>query len=434
MSNRFQSGRILGQMALVAAVGGIVLLAVTPVRAEPGGDWGVTLDSAATLRDSRQLDDQEWSQRLRGAIWGEYFLPLDNGGRVVLSAEGSYLYSDERDYLFDVDRLRVSSLHPGALGADGVLALDAGRFSFRDPTGLVLNHTADGVRTSLRFPTVTVEISGAYTGLLLNPSSRIRMTDADRGDEEDDDEFFGPARVLAQLTARLPDLPGRQSVSAGALAQWDLRDDDADMTLNSQYLSLLATGPVVANLYHTNFVTLSTMQTSLGSDSDTGTALLFGSSLRYLRADWLGSRFGAGFTYASGADSGIDPFVPINEAPTGTVFRPRLTNLMTARFTYAIRPWITSQSQTAKNIELSTGLRSFFRVQDGQPLEGGSLLAGLSLEDDDRYAGTELEWAVRARLLPDLGAALTTGLFLPGSGAADAEPEFLGRFELSLSL
>ncbi len=432
MKHRFPLAGLLGSTLPLLVAAAIVLVVAPPLPAEPSGDWGITLDSATTLRQSQELGDQEWSQRLRGAIWGEYFLPLANDGRVVLTAEGSYVYSDERDYLFDVDLLRVSSLHPGVIGADGVLALDAGRFRFRDPTGLVLNHTADGVRASLRFPTVIVELSGAYTGLLLNPSSQVRMTAADRGDEDDDDEFFGPARVLAQLSARMPDLPGRQSLTLGALAQWDLRDDDTEATLNSQYFSLVAAGPVVPNLFHTNFIALSTMQATVGSDSENGTALLFGTGLRYLREEWLGSRFGAGFTYASGAGSSADPFVPVNNPTTGTVFQPRLTNLMTARFSYAIRPWITSSSQTAKNIELSTGLRSFFRAQDDQPLEGGSLLAGLNLDDGDRYAGTELEWAVRARLLPDLGAALTTGLFLPGDG--DAEPEFLGRFELSLSL
>ena len=412
----------------------MLIAAGARVWAQQGGDWGVTLDSATTLRHSAELDEQEWGQRLRAALWGELFWQLDRGGRLTLSGEGSYLYTDERDYLFDVDRLRVSSLHPGAFTPEAVLALDAGRFAFREPSGLVLNHSADGVRAALRFPTVEVELGGAYTGLLLNPSSQIRMTPTDRAEEGDDDECFGPKRVLGQLNVRFGDLPGRQSVTAGVLAQWDLRDDDEAFTLNSQYYTLAGAGAVAANLYHRTFVTLSTMQAEVDGESESGTALLLGTGLRYLREDWLGSRLSAGFRYASGQGDNLDGFVTINDPATGTLFQPQLTNLMVISGGYAVRPWFDNRSQTLSNIEFSTALRTFLRAQDDQPLQGGGLLAGLILEEGKRYAGSEFEWAIRARLLPDLGAALTTGLFLPADGAVDAEPEFLGRLEVSVSL
>ncbi|TVQ37302.1 MAG: hypothetical protein EA384_12545 [Spirochaetaceae bacterium] len=417
-----------------ACAAALLMTAVVGAWALEGGDWGVTLDSATTLRHSAELDEQEWGQRVRAALWGELFWQLDRGGRLRLTGEGSYVYTDDRDYLFDIDRLRIASLHPGAITPEAVLAVEAGRFGFKDPSGLVLNHTADGLRAALRLPVVEVELGGAYTGLLLNPSSQIRMTPTDRAEEGDDDEYFGPKRVLGQLNVRFGDLPGRQSVTAGILAQWDLRDDDQAFTLNSQYYSLAAAGTLAANLFHSTFITLSTLQAETGGESDSGTALLLGTRLRYLREDWLGSRLSAGFNYASGAGDNLDPFVAINDPASGTVFQPRLTNLMTISGGYAVRPWFGNRSQTLSNIEFSTAVRAFLRARDDQPLEGEGLLAGLILEDSKRYAGSEFEWAIRARLLPDLGAALTTGVFVPGDGAVDAEPEFLGRLEVSVSL
>lgn len=418
--------------ALAAAL--LLVIIASSVAALDGSDWGVTVDSVSTLRRSRELDDSEWGQRLRTALWGELFWELSGGGRATVTAEGSYVYTDERDYLFDVDRLRYSGLYPGLVTWHSVLAVDAGRFGFRDPTGLVLNHSADGVRASLRFPVVEVELGGAYTGLLLNPSSRIRVTDADRAEEDDDDEFYGPERLLGQLTVRLPDLPGRQSLSAGVLAQWDLRDDETVVTLNSQYFSLQGAGALLPNFYHTTFITIATVQTEIGSDSDRGAGLLFGTRLRYLREDWQASRLGASFTYASGPGSNIDPFVTISDPPTGVVFQPRLSNLMIAGLSYAVRPWYGSRSVSAGNLEFASAMRVYLRAVDDQQLVSGGLLAPLALEDGRRYAGSELEWTLRARPLPDLGAALTTGIFLPGVGAGDADPEFLARFELSLSL
>ena len=414
----------------------LLLLAAGGLFGLDGSDWGVTLDSATTLRHSAELDDQDWGQRVRAAIWGELFWALPDGGRLTVTGEGSYVYSDDRDYLFDIDRLRFSGLFPGATAAQPVVAVDAGRFGFRDATGLILNHAADGVRVALRQPVAEVELGFAYTGLLLNPSSQIRMSAADLADEGDDDEYFGPKRTLAQITLRLPELPGRQTIVTEILAQWDLRDEDDGDLFNSQYLSFLGSGPVVANLYHSTFLTVAGHQQEIGATKDGWTAMLWGTRLRYLRPDWLGSRIGANFTYASGQKS-TNPagLVTMIDSGIGTVFRPRLSNLMIVGTSYALRPWIDSASQSASNIELATGVRTFLRAQDDAGLaDGGGLLAPLALEDGKRYLGTEIDMALRARLLPDAGAALTAGVFLPGAAADDAEAEFLVRLEVSLGL
>lgn len=402
-----------------------------------GSDWGVTLDSATTLRHSAELDDQDWGQRVRAAIWGELFWALPDGGRMTVTGEGSYVYSDDRAYLFDIDRLRFSGLFPGATAAQPVVAVDAGRFGFVDATGLILNHTADGVRVGLRQPMAELEFGVAYTGLLLNPSSQIRMSAADLADDGDDDEYFGPRRTLLQITLRLPELPGRQTIVTDVLAQWDLRDeDDGDELFNSQYLTFLGSGPLAPDLYHTTFLTMAGHQQKLGGTSDSWTAMLWGTRLRYLRPDWLGSRIGANFTYASGQKSNNPAgLVTMIDSGIGTVFRPRLSNLMILGTSYALRPWIDSASQSAGNIEFATGIRTFLRAQDDAGLaDGGGLLVPLTLEDGKRYLGTEIDIAVRARLLPDAGAALTAGLFLPGAAAEDAEAEFLVRLEVSLGL
>ncbi len=425
--------------SFVAALAMLALVAFdTRAYALDGADWGVTIDSATTMRRSRELDDTDWEQRIRAALWAEAFWQLYHDGTLTVTAEGSYTYSDDRDYLFDVDRLRMASVMPGALTPDTVLSTTLGRFVFRDPTGTVLSHVADGVRIAQAGSAVEVELSGAYTGLLLNPSSSIRMSAADIAEDDDDDEHFGPRRILGQLELRLPDLPGRQRVAAALLAQRDLRDaDDTEDTVNSQYYTLFGAGPLFANAYHSTFVTLATLQTERGDDDESLTALSAGTRLRYLREDWLASRFGIAVLYGSGPGDKLDRFLPITQPPTGTVFQPRIANLLTFGASYALRPWIEHSALTAQNVEFGAGARVFLRAQDDSGIETGGLLAGALVDPDSskRYLGTELELALRARLLPDLGASLTGGMFLPGDSLGDdAEPEYLARFELSLSL
>ena len=409
------------------------LLIAAPLWAFDGSDWGVTVDGATTVRYSDELSDHDLDYRVRTALWAEFFRGIGDGGALVLSAEGSFVHADDRDYLVDLDRLRLSMTRPGALGGAGTFAAAFGRFAFRDPTAQILNSPADGVRFGFRFSTWELELWGGYTGLLLNPVSRIRLSAADRAEESDDDQLFGPQRVLAQAELRFPDIAARQVLSLSAVAQWDLRDaSGGEDTVDSQYGALLVAGPLSRNLYHTSFVGMGLFQ---AAEDQIG--LFGGSRMRYLREEWLGSRFTLSMLYTSGPQGEIGAFVPITQPPIGRVFQPRAGNVSTASAGYAMRPWIRSSSVPARAIEFSAGGRAFFRSSDEGSVEGGGLLTAgtLTPAGSERYLGSEVEWGVRARPLPDLGFALTGGVFVPGSVFGDeAGPEYLGRLELSLAL
>ena len=410
-----------------------VLAIAAPVAAFDGRDWGVTVDGAATVRYSDELSDHDLDYRVRTALWAEFFRGIGDGGALVLSAEGSFVHADDRDYLVDLDRLRLSMSFPGAFGGAGTFAAAFGRFAFRDPTAQILNSPADGVRLGFRFSTWELELWGGYTGLLLNPVSRIRLSAADRAEESDDDQIFGPQRVLAQAELRFPDIAARQLLSLSAVAQWDLREEDDDTdTVDSQYGALLLAGPLVRNLYHTSFAGVGLVQ----AEEDL-IGLFGGTRLRYLREEWLGSRFSLSMLFTSGTQGEISAFVPITQPSIGRVFQPRAGNVSTVSAGYAVRPWIRSSAVSVRAIELSTGGRAFFRSSDQGSVEGGGLLTAgtLTPAGSERYLGSEVEWGLRARPLPDLGFALTGGVFLPGSVFGDdAGPEYLGRFELSFAL
>lgn len=428
---RMPKGRRARCAAAAIRVAVLWLLIPVPAFAIDGSDWGVTVDGATAVRYSEELGDQEFAYRVRTALWTELFRRVGDGGALVLSAEGSFAHADDRDYLANLDRLRLSLSRPGTVGRSGTLFAAVGRFAFRDPTAQILNTPADGGRIGLRFPRWELELWGGYTGLLLNPVSRVRVSTTDRAEENDDDQLFGPRRALAQAELRFPDLAARQLVSVATLAQWDLLESSDD-TVHSQYATLLVAGPLGRNLYHTSFTGLSLVQAA-----EDRTGLIAVSRLRYLREDWYGSRFNLGLLYTSGSQGALDPFVPITQPTIGRVYQPRAANVTTLSAGYAVRPWIRSESLPAQAIELSAGGRTFLRSADRGTVDGGGLLAVTSpvTPGNERYLGSEVEWGVRARPLPVLGFALTGGVFLPGAAFGDqAQPEYLGRFELSLAL
>ena len=56
------------------------------------------------------------------------------------------------------------------------MELKAGRLEFNDATRLILDQALDGVQVSLQFSGFQMRLAGAYSGLILNPSSNIRIS------------------------------------------------------------------------------------------------------------------------------------------------------------------------------------------------------------------------------------------------------------------
>lgn len=406
-------------------------------------DWGGTVDATASGRFRATDEDPVYAGRVRTALWLQGYQRLDGGGSIDLFGSGSYTASGERPYLFDVDLLRIGGIYPGALGARSRLHATAGRTLFRDPTGLVLHHRADGAALRLSYPRVDLRLSAAYTGLLANPLSAVRLSQSDYRELDDDSAVFGPARVIGMFEL------GLANARVFVVAQSDLRrhgeGEPAD-TIDSQYFGFDLTSRLGRALYWDNAAVVGTAQTSVGTAEDYLVSFLLTTGVRGFFEEARFSRFGIRLLYTSPylplefneADDGFDlellvgEFRPITEPSLGLVFTPRLANLAFAEVDYAVRPFAGRARTAADDLQATVAGRAYFRSYTGDT----DYLERLEPDSRHPYLGTEIEVGARLRVLHDIGAGIRAGVFLPGiapAGAFSSErgSEWMLRLDLS---
>jgi hypothetical protein len=383
------------------------------------GDFGVTLDSS-TLLSSGVVDTTYFSQ-YRAAAWGELFQSTAKGGSLDLVAQGSYRYTAQRPYIVDLDLFRFTGLFSEALGEGTAVELKAGRFNFSDTTKLILDQTLDGVQVSLLFSGFQVRLAGAYSGLILNPSSNVRISADDWLEVTDNSVFFGPKRIIAQAFL------GSDGFGVQALAQFDLRGTGSEI-VNTQYLGIAGVPRLSPNFYLDYHLTASYGQSTVGGSTTYLISALGGFGLRFYAEDLAASRAHAQVTYATGFtpvvlllnNFSVQDFLPISQPTIGLAFSPRLANILSLDAGYSFRPFFKNSSTVLSNIEPLVGARVFFRdpvplLLSGTPAD--ILVNGLNPGSTELYLGTEIEAGVLARLFSDLGLSVRGGVFMPNSAA-----------------
>ena len=407
-------------------------------------DAGGTFFNSTGFVSDETTSDTELEQLNTLTLRFEAYTESESGSSGSFTAQGKYEYTNDRAYLFDVDVLQLRGTFPGALGSSSVADISAGRIFFSDPTGMIISHTADGASVKLLFPGIRILIAGGYTGLLLNPSSDIRMTTIDQSEEdiEIEDNFFGPKKLFAQSTVTFPELWWLNSLSLLGLAVFDLRDESEGAVMNTQYLGVHTERSYGENLYQDLFL-IAQAATLKVPDIDDRNALgfLLGLRLRYLKENFFGSRFQFRVLGAP-PDVSIDDFVdvpfgvlgfvPVNQPSLGKSVSPSLTGLGLLELTYSFRPFYSSSSETAAAIQPSVGARGYFRTYsvsvdwiDTDP------------ESDAYFIGTELEAGLAWRIFSDLGIEFSGAYFLPSTGsigAASPDMESIFAFRANLSI
>jgi hypothetical protein len=408
-------------------------------------DWGGAVTNISGYASG---NDGEFSQSDKVSLWFSEESEL-SAGSLSFAAQGSYLFTDDRPYLFDLDVLKGSATFAGLLGSASLVDISLGRFTFADPTGYILYHTADGASLKVHFSRLKIEIDGAYTGLLFNPSSDIRISDLDFSEQSDEENnYFGPQRLLSQGKISFSGSGLIQNWQLFGLAQFDLREDDAvGEVVNSQYWGSLLSFRLGQNLYHDAFLTLGTAQFTGASDS-TALSLLTGFSWRFLKEEWLGSRLSVSGLIATpdiptaaldaiGLGFNIGKFRPLNSPSLGMVVDPTLDALLYAGADYSLRPFMNGASGVLSRIQPSIGARAYFRpvvTLDSQTYKWAGEWADQDAASDSWFLGTEYNAGVAWRIFSDFSTGLTAGVFMPGEAwSKAAEPEYMVRFELSAS-
>lgn len=428
-----------------SATGG--LLVGAGAEDPPETDWGVTLDAASSVRTAGHLDTDTWGRSVRGSVWGRRYTRLGEESSLDISAQGSYLWS--RSLVFvTLDQGRVRARFPGTVTTDSVLDIRAGRFFFQDFTGQIFSHTADGVSAELGFATTTIHTSVAYTGLQINPTSRVRMTPDDVREEESDTGTFGPARMVAITGASFSDLPGRLRLDISLAGQIDGRDPEAgEATVNSGYILVGLGGPLVRNVYHDLHAAYTAGNVSVKGGKDSSyTGVMAGGRLRLFVPNVWNMRISARGAYAGPGfgDPENDTFIPISRQSASAVIPLPLQNLILGELDWSVRP--------LRHVQLRAAGRVFLLATDEQPLsihEGfapdpagaitGPIGAPFGTKPEGTTIGYEVEGGFTYRMRSDLGIGVSTALFIPETGGngvftSDRKREFTGRIELSMRM
>jgi hypothetical protein len=360
-------------------------------------DWGVVLDNSSSIGFGGG-GDAEFTQRDKLSLWAEHFWSGNDDSQYIVQFNGFYLYTNERAWLFDFDRLDFRMKKAGIYNSSAVLDLGVGRFRFSDTTATVLNHTADGVSLGLDISKIQISAAAGYTGFLLKPENGVEMSGADAVDSNDSDVYFAPKRLFEQLTLRFPQLVPRQRLTMETLFQQDLRETEADR-LGSTHLTVRADGALPAGFYYD--VSATGGFNHLANTS----ALMTRASVSYFNQQMAGSRVSLGMVLTG------EDFLTVSTPSFGLVYTPPEADLLRFNLNYSARPWQNRRSPALQNLQFLFGIKTF-------AVPGES------------YTGTEIDGGVNFRPTSDFGASLKGGLWMPDGG----DSQGLLRFEFSLGL
>jgi hypothetical protein len=411
----------------------VAVVAATPVVAV---DFGFQL-SSTTEFDNREDDELFNSETL--AAW----LSHDFSQSLSISTQGSYTFTTERPYLFDLDALYLD----GATQAGELTRVSGrlGRFGAVDATGYVFDHRLDGGRFSITAPRSVLSFTSGYTGLLLKPTSDVEMSRLDQVDDADDDEFLAPRRLVGLAELRLPEIFPASDLWISLVFQEDLRPEDELIEegsselqpggggrVDTQYTSVQLEGSITGQLFYTVFGIFQTGRTLTPVDDDdevTGISYEYkpifagaaGAGMRYYIPTFLASRTGFEVLFATGDDDHTSvvegnqedastQFLPISSPSISQAFAAELGNLIAVNAFYSLKPLANAAAREVQDLTVGLDLYTFLRATEGPVAAGGVNAAG-----DGLYLGSEVDATVAYRPFSDLGISLTGGIFFPNS-------------------
>jgi len=362
-----------------------------------------------------------------------------------LFVKGSYTFTTNKPWFIDLDYLKVENK------SSSIINYSFGRFYTSDFSGYIFSHKIDGGTITYNLPSYIISAKTGYTGLLFNNTSNIEMTLADQTEITYGNfpQSFAPPRLAGGLQVFFPELFSGQDLKAEIWAQLDLRnksDLTAGSKLDTQYLGISLSGPLLPSLYYDSFAYLESGQSHSGIGSDYTVLSFLGSAgLKYYMEDFLYSRISFKFLYSSGdsdylasftegnTSGNSTNFIPISNKSLALVFSPQLGNIFFTSLNYSIKPFSGMEYKTLKNVQLELTDINFFRSGTGQISESGINSLSTSL-----YLGTEIDGTVNYRPFSDLGVSLSSGVFIPNNstdGAFDTSKsvEFLARLGVSFS-
>lgn len=407
---------------------------------------------------------------------GWWKLPLDTNGSIfegsahfeiaLNSDNDSSLVSNGKNITWvptgDIDRLRLAFILPKPTDEIKSMNIELGRLSFKDSTGLVVSHSADGAILGIDYSFLKMSLQAGFTTLILRNANRIALSLYDQTVAADESCILGTSRLLSLAQIEFPDVY-KQSVVVSYLAQQDMNNEESSSFIpewssivetgskggkvDTQYITLKVSGPIIGTLFYDVWCTYGSGRTlTYLDDGNAGfsyqyvliSSVMSGFSVDYFRPELLSAAFNFRFIYASGdADSErliegntsdkSTQFIPLTASSLGIAFSPKLSNLIVAELAGSVKP--------LKGEPLQTGLKffAFLRPTSG-PVD---ILSGLDPAGTASWLGFETDIYANYRIRSDLGISVNTGLFFPGilpAGAFVSETPLKYSIQLAATL
>lgn len=359
----------------------------------------------------------------RNETFGRVLLELSVTNTLSRTTDGDWASST----LVDLDTFRIDGFFPEWRNPEDLVRTSIGRFPIAEASGLVFSDRIDGASMSFDFPDYGLVFAGGFTGLIPGGATGVLMTADDVLDAGDASTIGASSRLLGFAQATVPEAFARQAVSAGVLAQTDLRQGfdtgDADEKLNSQYIFATLGGPLTGDLYYSTALALSFQQLSFADPlspnglSDPENSIGIGAQLQaqYYLDPAGGSVITAMARYGSAAGDTLGAFTPMT-GPAVSLLNPiSASDLSFFMLDYALRPFAGQSGARARSLEVSAY---------------SAVTAGANPFADGSYEGVEAGSRVTYRPFSDLGARLWVGTFIPSE---TDDTRVYGRLELSAS-
>lgn len=412
-----------------------------PLAAQDGGiklqgDFAVDASQAETLLGTFKL-----------APW--FALPLDRSGSMFDGTAnvriGFAATPPEQATLIldgDIQTLRLIAKGRPGLAGDPELQFEVGRIPFRDGSSLFLSDSADGFRTSFRYPDLGIDLAAGYTGLKTLSTTSFHLSRTDLNRLADPLDFFAPRRLLMEASGTYKPAQDMK-IGLQFLMQHDLNDPANYVAIFSEPFESVRGGPVNTQYTSADFLWDISPVIALRSSFTYGSGTVYshvadnqsltgrswqstpvqsflGSLGMNLRTpEFLGGRFGLLLIAASGdgdAESVIEGntagsstmFLPVSPASLAAVSRPGLSNLLLGQISASVKP--------ANELDLRTGLDLTFLFK---PDAGPSGIPGVAAGATG-YAGTELDLNLQWKIFTDLSLSCSGGIYLPSPAPAGA--------------
>ncbi len=384
------------------------------------------------------------------------WLSAQMGKNIDFLIQGSYTYSTENPYFFDLDFLKIEGT------GISLFYFSLGRFRASDFSGYIIDHRIDGLSFGLSFPWGTISSVAGYSGLLFKESSAIIMSKGDVADLGDEDKILAAPRLAGGIDLLFPELFLRQDLNLSFWFQADLRPESEVVSegtqlpsinggkLHTQYTGLGLSGPLAPSLFYDGFAYLGTGKTLFFFDGayEFANILSFLGSLgiRYYSEEWNFTKIALRCIYSSGdadykndfiegnTDAAANLFIPVSRQNLALIFSPQLGNIFLTELSFSIKPLSRSGNRTLEKLQTELKVIGFFRSSTGLISEPGIDPASEAL-----YLGTEIDCVINFRPFSDLGLSLSGGVFIPNTEADGAfleterEVEVIGKAGFSFS-